>query len=50
MSIKNILFYYFFSYSVYGEIVVKQFEGVQTGLPLCVLGGFVPPAVKLSYK
>ncbi|XP_019851046.1 PREDICTED: ubiquinone biosynthesis protein COQ4 homolog, mitochondrial-like [Amphimedon queenslandica] len=36
--------------SVYGEIVVKQFEGVQTGLPLCVLGGFIPPAVKLSYK
>ena len=37
------------SLSVYGEIVVKQYEAVQTGLPLCVLGGLVAPAT-LSYK
>lgn len=29
--------------SVYGEIVVKWFEAVQTGLPLCLLGGAVAP-------
>lgn len=29
--------------------MVKQFEAVQTGLPLCVLGGLVAPAT-LSYK
>lgn len=35
---------------MYGEIVVKQFEAVQTGLPLCTLGGLVTPAIKLSLK
>lgn len=33
--------------NIKGEIVVKAFEGVQTRLPLCILGGLVGP-LKLS--
>lgn len=34
--------------TIRGEVIVKAFEGVQTRLPLCVLGGLVGP-VRLSF-
>lgn len=33
--------------TIRGEIIIKAFEGVQTGLPLCILGSLLGP-VKLS--
>lgn len=33
--------------TIQGEVIVKAFEGVQTGLPLCILGGLFGP-IKLS--
>ena len=36
-------------FSLYGEIVVKLFEGAQTGLPMCVIGGLASP-IKLSVR
>lgn len=35
--------------TIKGEVIVKAFEGVQTRLPLCILGGLVGP-VRLSHS
>lgn len=35
--------------TIKGEVIVKAFEGVQTRLPLCILGGLVGP-VRLSQR
>lgn len=34
--------------TIKGEVIVKAFEGVQTRLPLCILGGLIGP-VRLSF-
>ena len=49
MEVIRLVFESFFSHSVYGEIIVKQFEALQTGLPLCVLGGLFAP-IRLSFR
>ena len=44
--VNLILVFLFFSnlfYSILGEVTVKWFEGIQYGLPMCVLGAFFGP-------